>query len=1103
MTDPRPSNPQKSRSRTSKTSNSKEIVKGAKTSAQSTLAPRPKREDLERPDREVLKGRARAQREAEEARPGRLTVPLFLRKFCELSLLATVPGAAFAYHLQLPNPGEGFLKKYFEPLLSSGLPILELKTTVWLALGMLCCVAFLAARGYELLVRRAVFYRNPVREGRRSLVRGLLPIVAVAGFLLWSFLGFAGPGALRWGPDVPPVAAEAIARGEAAPVHHTGGFSFSLTAWFQVAAALAFFLVAEEMLRTRRLVYKLLAQLIAVGGIATLTALALHVDFPLVSSVWTQFPPEETRNDVAAFIGHNVALSSFLVAPLLCGWAFFCIQREKWSRWLKGSMVALFSLMGLVILLAQSRAVIPVLVLAFAALVVLLARRAAYRPRIAFAVGVPLILLVLLVSQLVPRMGPFGNPLYRSNVTLQERLGNLTPTHLKTETRLRVLLASLPAVADAPLTGLGWGSFQYTYPSMQGQFYREHPLSTIAPTPKRTLRAHNEYLQIVYETGLIGLGLALLGLVTILWAGWRTLAATITQRFIAIQLAVFLSILSLLAHALTDFAPLRVAPLAGTLVILLAIWSAGDRLWLMPVPKVADRPDSDDTTNENLTKELKEAAASPKPQAPWLVSARKVAWIVLVYLLAMAWALIVVKGAHWFSGKTYLLRAQSQYAAVSDSAFSPQARAYAMEDGQRAIQRARLLLPLDGDVLLYNAVYEMAEAGGAMQSLMRNNQQGVAPEIVQAQSNAIMNKLLLALEYLDQSLAEVQYNYSWYVRSKLHDFMGALASEPQKRLLLQMALEDLRRAAEMNPGDSRSQVELYHKIRRLEGAEAARDLIVRQVKHFHPSTFRSEILAPAYEALYVGEADAAYDRMREILSAAPEDPELIDPAASMAYEAGDLEQAQGWAMQLLDDPPHDISARFILARLAMREGNWPEARDQLDALRERLDPETHAPLLNNVAILTALIEARPTVSDSERQLEELLAESPQTLVETAAYALSEFKAPDYAEKLLRRRLAIADPAADIQTRILLAEALIERHREDVDRLEAEREMAEGLGLRTDLREAKQLFEEARDATAIAIHQAALSLRIERLRRLLEGWPASTATEAPQPEAPAP
>jgi hypothetical protein len=104
---------------------------------------------------------------------------------------------------------------------------------------------------------------------------------------------------------------------------------------------------------------------------------------------------------------------------------------------------------------------------------------------------------------------------------VSQRFRDLSFDSLRKEARLRLLICSIPLVRESPLIGHGLYAFQYAYPKVQGDYFAKHPDSRLGFTNKRSHMAHNEYLQVLVEQGLVGLVLLLAALGEVVMRGRR------------------------------------------------------------------------------------------------------------------------------------------------------------------------------------------------------------------------------------------------------------------------------------------------------------------------------------------------------------------------------------------------------------------------------------------------------------------------------------------------------------------------------------------------------------------------------------------------------
>ncbi|MCR4331135.1 MAG: O-antigen ligase family protein [Sulfuricaulis sp.] len=139
----------------------------------------------------------------------------------------------------------------------------------------------------------------------------------------------------------------------------------------------------------------------------------------------------------------------------------------------------------------------------------------------------------------------------------------LQPTGGSVEERLEPGLYAMDMLKDYPLTGSGGGTFYTAFPK-----YRPGVISAYSDF------AHNDYVQIITDTGVIGLGL--LGLV-VLWTfviALRTLYERRDPLCRGIAFGTTMGIIAIMIHSWVDF-NLQIPANAFTFVVLLALgWAA-------------------------------------------------------------------------------------------------------------------------------------------------------------------------------------------------------------------------------------------------------------------------------------------------------------------------------------------------------------------------------------------------------------------------------------------------------------------------------------------------------------------------------------------------
>ena len=108
--------------------------------------------------------------------------------------------------------------------------------------------------------------------------------------------------------------------------------------------------------------------------------------------------------------------------------------------------------------------------------------------------------------------------------------------------RMRVNRDSLAMVRQRPLLGWGLGTFTTVYPRFRS-FYDDVIVNT----------AHNDYMQVLVETGITGAAITLGFLVVVFREGWRNLQKPQSPGSRGIVLAAMVSVSGIVIHSASDF----------------------------------------------------------------------------------------------------------------------------------------------------------------------------------------------------------------------------------------------------------------------------------------------------------------------------------------------------------------------------------------------------------------------------------------------------------------------------------------------------------------------------------------------------------------------
>jgi O-antigen ligase len=125
-----------------------------------------------------------------------------------------------------------------------------------------------------------------------------------------------------------------------------------------------------------------------------------------------------------------------------------------------------------------------------------------------------------------------------------ERLASLR-SPLSTEIaglRLAVLKDSHAMLHERPVLGWGLGTFQYVYPQFRS-FYTNYLVD----------HAHNDYLEFLIETGLLGFAGVLWFVIVLLRSGWQKLPHWKTGLTGTVKIGAMAGCIAILVHSLVDF----------------------------------------------------------------------------------------------------------------------------------------------------------------------------------------------------------------------------------------------------------------------------------------------------------------------------------------------------------------------------------------------------------------------------------------------------------------------------------------------------------------------------------------------------------------------
>jgi len=329
-----------------------------------------------------------------------------------------------------------------------------------------------------------------------------------------------------------------------------------------VSFALFYFIVADVFV-TKTARRRGIAALVAGGLVSAVIGIAQLAG--LMGWALPEFPGNPQR--IYSTFGNDSGLAGYLmiILPLEIGYVL-AETRVARKLFLFGAVGAtLFAIFacgtrGVWLSLGISLPIALVLSLSSAKL-----RPVLHRNRLHLGAACAILLIVFLVQSVVPGLTSGDTSIFdriTSSFDLRQRGVN---------DRLRLWRSALSIFADQPIAGSGLGTFKYLTQEHQARYFaRKAGATLLVPTEIDTVRAHNDYLQLVGELGI-------LGAIVVLWGMYRTVRAA-TSHFRNTEsgdeamglVALVASLVSVAFFALTNF-PFHVVTHAAACAFVLAL----------------------------------------------------------------------------------------------------------------------------------------------------------------------------------------------------------------------------------------------------------------------------------------------------------------------------------------------------------------------------------------------------------------------------------------------------------------------------------------------------------------------------------------------------
>jgi O-antigen ligase len=292
-----------------------------------------------------------------------------------------------------------------------------------------------------------------------------------------------------------------------------------------VSYGLCGFLITQTFTRTRQL--RVLATALGIYGVAV-AIFAILQSLSSTGKLYWLRTPRFGGWIYGPYVNHNhyAGLMEMLVpVPLIFSFSRYAHGRERWI----GASAA--ALMAATIFLSGSRGGMVAFVAQMAIFGWLFFREGRQRS-LAFLLVAFLLIALTMVA-------------WTGGSEVSARLFSATTdrhVEIASDTRLRIDRDAMRMFAKRPLLGWGMGTFENVYPQFRS-FYTNFLVD----------KAHNDYLQLLAETGIVGFACGIWFLAASLRSAWRTLHKWTSDINSAVAAVAILGIAGILVHSLVDF----------------------------------------------------------------------------------------------------------------------------------------------------------------------------------------------------------------------------------------------------------------------------------------------------------------------------------------------------------------------------------------------------------------------------------------------------------------------------------------------------------------------------------------------------------------------
>ncbi|AKI97011.1 O-antigen ligase family protein [Kosmotoga pacifica] len=273
------------------------------------------------------------------------------------------------------------------------------------------------------------------------------------------------------------------------------------------------------------------------------------------SILWgNEFGNSLNRGNISSLIG-NVNFTTDLMGLLIPFTIYLAISKKRiWKMDLvrKIFYTIVFTLLLSVVMAGQTRGVYLALIgaLILSGIGVLLARLKG--TSVLKSINIPMLIALIMISFSIIYGYSTDSFLTRGSFDVSERLTYISEDRTSIDVRMLQWKAAIKQWNSAKLTGTGFGTYKFYSTENMGRVVSDEP-KYMYVNGLLSIRTHNEFLQMLAETGIVGVSLILLSLIGFVWYFFKNILTQRDTEKLLLFLAATASFTVITLHSVVSF----------------------------------------------------------------------------------------------------------------------------------------------------------------------------------------------------------------------------------------------------------------------------------------------------------------------------------------------------------------------------------------------------------------------------------------------------------------------------------------------------------------------------------------------------------------------